>query len=127
VAGLVLVDVVPNPHPARVRSWLDERGLRLRRAALVDDVLTRGPALRATLAAMDLPVLLVRGGTDSPLTDADIDRVRAANPAMPVVDVPEAGHLVARDAPDQLAAIILDHALAWHRRSMPSPSVGVRP
>jgi pimeloyl-ACP methyl ester carboxylesterase len=35
VAGLVLVDVVPDPDPARVRPWLDGRGLIRSRRNLV--------------------------------------------------------------------------------------------
>jgi pimeloyl-ACP methyl ester carboxylesterase len=106
--GLVLVDVVPDPHPDEVRAWLDERGLRRRREALVDDVLARGATLRATLAAMEMPILLVRGGAGSPLSDADVVRVRETNPRVRVERVPEAGHLVARDAPRRLATLIVE-------------------
>jgi len=112
--GLVLVDVVPDPDPVRVRAWLDEQGLRRRRGALVDDVLARGPTLRATLATLDLPILLVRGGTGSPISDADIARLRETNPRVRVEQVDEAGHLVARDAPERLAAIILESTATWH-------------
>lgn len=122
--GLVLVDVVPDPYPMRVRAWLDERGLRRRRAALVEDVLARGPALRATLGARELPILLVRGGTGSPLTDAEVDSLRRANPCVRVAHVPEAGHLIARDAPERLAAIIVESAIVWHNQPRSSTSTG---
>jgi pimeloyl-ACP methyl ester carboxylesterase len=112
--GLVLVDVVPDPDPGRVRTWLDERGLRRRREALVDDVLAQGPALRAALAALDLPILLVRGGVGSPLSDAEVVRLQETNLQVRVERIPEAGHLVARDAPQRLAAIILERTAAWH-------------
>lgn len=113
VAGLMLVDVVPDPDPARVRAWLDTRGLRHRRAELVDDVLERGPELQATVAAMDLPILLIRGGTRSPLSDADVNRLRQANRRVIITCVPSAGHLVARDAPEALARTIANTASTW--------------
>lgn len=113
VAGLVLVDVVPDPDPARVRSWLDDIGLRDQHAELVENILGSGPELRATAAALDLPILLVRGGRRSPLRDADVDRLRTAHGRVTVARVPAAGHLVARDAPAELARIVSAQATAW--------------
>lgn len=113
VAGLILVDVVPDPDPARARAWLDDRGLLRDRAELAEDILERGPALLATASKIELPILLVRGGPRSPLTDADVDRLLAANSAVTVARVPGAGHLVARDAPDELARIVADRASTW--------------
>lgn len=116
VAGLVLVDVVPDPPPAEVRAWLDQQGLlRPGRTEVVDDILRRGRQLRSTAAALRVPVLLVRGGQASPLRDADVDRLRAANALVTVAVVAHAGHLVARDAPVDLARIVADHATAWFR------------
>jgi hypothetical protein len=112
VAGLVLVDVVPDPDPDRVRSWLDELGLRDRHAELVEDILESRAELLATAAALDMPVLLVRAGR-SPLSDADVDRLRTANHRVTVTSVPDAGHLVARDAPAELARIVSAHATTW--------------
>ena len=106
VAGLVLVDVVPNPDPDLARSWLDEQGLLGRYPEMVEDILASGPELRATaetLEALEVPVLLVRGGR-SPLADGD---------ALPTVTVPGAGHLVARDAPAELARIVSAQATVW--------------
>lgn len=113
VAGLVLVDVVPDPDPARTRARLDDRGLRHSRADLIEDILQRGPQLLATASTIDLPILLVRAGPGSPLSDADVDRLRQANPAVNITCVPAAGHLVARDAPEDLGHIIADHASVW--------------
>lgn len=112
VAGLVLVDVVPNPEPHRVRAWLAGEGLRDRHADLVADILAAGPDLHATAAALDLPILLVRAGR-SPVGDADVDRFRAANRHVTVVDFPDAGHLVARDMPMELARVVAAHASVW--------------
>jgi pimeloyl-ACP methyl ester carboxylesterase len=112
VAGLVLVDVVPDPDPDRVRPWLDERGLLARNAELAEDILGSGPELLATVAALDMPILLVRGGR-SPISDTDVDRLCAASGRVTVVCVPAAGHLVARDAPAELAHIVSTHASNW--------------
>ncbi|MFK0249218.1 alpha/beta fold hydrolase [Amycolatopsis azurea] len=113
VAGLVLVDVVPDLAPGRVRSWLDFHGLRDRHALIVEDVLGSGSALFATAGALDLPILVVQGGPGSPLGESDVLRFRAANRHVTVARVPAAGHLVARDAPDELADLVSAHARAW--------------
>jgi pimeloyl-ACP methyl ester carboxylesterase len=113
VAGLVLVDVVPDPDPVRVRPWLDELGLRDRHAELVENILDSGPELLATTAALDLPILLVRGGRRSPLRDADVARLCTANRRVTQAWIPEAGHLVARDAPAELARTVSAHAATW--------------
>ncbi|MEU2122496.1 alpha/beta fold hydrolase [Nocardia niwae] len=113
VAGLVLVDVVPDVDADRARRWLDDRGLLARNIQLADDILASRSELHAIVAASDLPILLVRGGRRSPLGDADVDRLRAANRRVTVARVPEAGHLVARDAPGELARIVSAHATKW--------------
>ncbi|MEU0090416.1 alpha/beta hydrolase [Kribbella sp. NPDC006257] len=113
VAGLILVDVVPDPDAAKVRAWLDVRGLRDHRAELVEDIFEHSHELLAAAANLAVPILLVRGGPSSPLGDPEVERFRAANPAVVVTRVPGAGHLVARDAPDELARIIADQASLW--------------
>ncbi len=113
VVGLVLVDVVPDPAPGPARAWLHERGLRRDRAVLVDDILGRGRELLATATGLDMPILLVRGGGRSPLGDDDVDRLQGANPGVMVTVVAGAGHLVARDAPTELAGIVAEHASRW--------------
>jgi pimeloyl-ACP methyl ester carboxylesterase len=124
VAGLILVDVLPAQDPARVRAWLDDRGLRNHHDELVEDIFNHGPELLATATNLDLPILLVRGGPTSPLTDAEVTHFRASNPTITVTQVPRAGHLIARDAPTQLAHIIAHHASTW---LTPKPSPPATP
>lgn len=116
VAGLILVDVVPNPDPPRVRAWLDDRGLR-HHTDLVDDIFDQCPALLATATDLTVPIMLVRAGPTSPLTDAEADHFRAAVPTLTITHIPTAGHLIARDAPAHLANLIVPQAKAWLTRS----------
>ncbi|MGF0316415.1 alpha/beta fold hydrolase [Nocardia fluminea] len=111
MAGLILVDVVPDSDPDRVRAWLSEVGLRDQRTDLVEDSLAAGPELHATAVAAQVPILLVRGEKSS-LTDAEVDRFRADRPVS-VARVPDASHLVAREAPEELARIISEQADIW--------------
>jgi len=116
VRGLVLVDVQPDPDPVRTRRFL--RGIESALApgrrtrwewALIEDVLSRPHELREAAASLDVPVTLVRGG-DSPVFHArDAARFRSSVPEAVVRVVPGAGHLVARDRPDDLATAVLDH------------------
>jgi pimeloyl-ACP methyl ester carboxylesterase len=109
LAGLVLIDVVPDPEPQRARSFLAAAGLSPEGNGLVDDILARSPALRRAASAIEVPTLLVRGGLDSPLVDDDVERFRALVPHATTSIVPHAGHLVARDAPFELAELIVKH------------------
>ncbi|MGW0523366.1 alpha/beta fold hydrolase [Crossiella sp. NPDC003009] len=129
VNGLVLVDVVPDPEPGRVRGFLDATGLPETHTEIVEDVLAQVPRLRQIAAELDLPVLLVRGDRDSPVTDADADRLRRLVPHAAVTRVRGAGHLVARDQPVALAAVITE----WRahecdepgdQRAVPGPAAG---
>jgi pimeloyl-ACP methyl ester carboxylesterase len=111
VAGLVLVDVVPDPDPAAVRAVLADTVIHGvvggARGVLVDDILGRGDELRAALAQVRAPVLLVRGAA-SPLgrDPGSTDRFHALAPHAEVLDVAGAGHLVARDRPAELARVL---------------------
>jgi pimeloyl-ACP methyl ester carboxylesterase len=106
VAGLVLVDVVPDLDPDRVRGFLAAGGLLDGHTAFVDDALGQVPRLRRIVSELDVPVLLVRGGHGSPVTDEDVDRLARLAPHATVTRVPGAGHLVARDQPAALAEAI---------------------
>ncbi|KAF0847025.1 alpha/beta fold hydrolase [Nocardia caishijiensis] len=109
VTGLILVDVVPDPDPEPTRTWLRDQGFGASLDHLTDDILGSGPALLATISTVDLPVLLVRGGR-SFLADDDVHRLCRANRRVTIAVIAEAGHLVARDAPEQLADLIAVHA-----------------
>ncbi|WP_228539510.1 alpha/beta fold hydrolase [Nocardia sp. XZ_19_385] len=113
VTGLVLVDVVPDADPDRIRRWRDDHGLREHFTELVADILGPGANLLSGAATLDLPILLIRAGKQSPLSDADVDRFRATNPRVALAHVPEAGHLIARDAPAELARLVTNHATTW--------------
>jgi pimeloyl-ACP methyl ester carboxylesterase len=113
VAGLVLVDVVPDLEADRVRRFLAADGLLDANAEIVDDILARVPRLRQVSAELDLPVLLVRGGNGSPVTDDDADRLLRLVPHATVRRIPGAGHLIARDQPVALAETIAAVTTEW--------------
>ena len=100
--GLVLVDVVPVPDSARVRAFLAPRE-GLAAAPLIDDILSKGEMLQAAAARLDLPILLVRAGPRSPLSDQEVADLRSLCPQLRVERIDLAGHLIARDAPEELA------------------------
>jgi pimeloyl-ACP methyl ester carboxylesterase len=113
VAGLVLVDVVPDLEPDRVRRFLAAGGLLDSRTRIVEDILGRVPELREIFAQLDLPVLLVRGGDRSVLTDTDVDHLLQTSPDAVTRDIPGSGHLVARDRPVPLAEAIAEVTVSW--------------
>lgn len=109
VAGLVLVDVTPAPDPVRTRAYLAPRG-GLGASPLVEDILSQAELLARIVAALRLPILLVCGGAHSPLGEDGRAHFSALAPHARIEIVANAGHLVARDAPDQLARLIGDFA-----------------
>ncbi|WP_158888000.1 alpha/beta fold hydrolase [Amycolatopsis anabasis] len=113
VAGLVLVDVVPDLEPHRVRRFLAANGLLDVHAELADDILGQVPRLRQITAKLDLPVLLVRGGSGSPVIGEDVERLLRLAPHATVTRIPDAGHLVARDQPVALAETIAAATTEW--------------
>ncbi|MBE8523084.1 alpha/beta fold hydrolase [Amycolatopsis sp. H6(2020)] len=113
VAGLVLVDVVPDLDPGRVRRFLTAGGLLDARTELVDDILAHVPRLRQVTAQLNRPVLLIRGGSGSPVTDDDAERLLRLAPHAAVTRIRGAGHLVARDQPVALAETVAAVTTEW--------------
>ncbi|WP_280368833.1 alpha/beta fold hydrolase [Nocardia wallacei] len=113
VAGLVLVDCVPDLDPHRVRRFLAEiRGLPAN-PEFTDDALAHVGSLRRAMAEFGRPVLLVRGGAGSPVIDDDVDRLSELAPQTTVAHIPEAGHLIAREQPVALAETIAAVTADW--------------
>lgn len=112
VSGLVLVDVVPDLEPDRVRSFLAAGGMLDSHTRIVDDILAQVPRLRQITAELDLPVLLVRGG-ESHVTRDDAEKLLRLAPHATVTRIPGAGHLVARDQPVALAETIASVTADW--------------
>ncbi|MEV0292055.1 alpha/beta hydrolase [Nocardia sp. NPDC050710] len=113
VAGLVLVDVVPDLEPHRVRRFLAALGMPDDYTEIAEDILAQVPRLRQATAELDLPVLLVRGGSGSPVTGDDVDRLLSLAPHATVTRISGAGHLVARDQPVALAETIVAVTTEW--------------
>ncbi|MEV4319066.1 alpha/beta hydrolase [Actinocrispum sp. NPDC049592] len=116
VAGLALVDVVPDLEPTRVRNFLAAAGVLDAHTEIVEDILARVPLLRQITAELDLPVLLVHGDNGSAVTASDIDGLLRLIPHATVTRIPGASHLVARDQPVALGEAIAEwRALAFLR------------
>jgi pimeloyl-ACP methyl ester carboxylesterase len=115
-AGLVLVDVVPDPPPASTRRFLGSRA----HAPLVGDILGRAAQLRASTARLALPVMLIRGGEGSPMCDADELRLKTLLPHADVTTIASAGHLVARDEPAALARALVGFCAGCYPRTRTS-------
>jgi pimeloyl-ACP methyl ester carboxylesterase len=113
VAGLVLVDVVPDFEPDRVRRYLATCEGVDADAEIIDDIFAQLPRLRQSIEKVDLPILLVRGGGESPVTDEDVDGLLRPAPHATVTCIQGAGHLVARDRPVELAGTIAAQTLTW--------------
>ena len=106
VAGLVLVDVVPDPDPDRTRRFLAPLGMDS--SPLVEAILGRRDRLREIAAGLKLPVLAIRAGERLEHPDDDADRFARLLPHAAFATVAGAGHLVARDKPVELAALLAD-------------------
>jgi hypothetical protein len=85
---------------------------------IVDDILAQVPQLRQATTQLDLPVHLVRGGQESPVTDDDVDRLRSTAPEATVTRIPDAGHLVARDQPVALGETIAAITVEWPAQAL---------
>ena len=104
VAGLVLVDIIPDPDPGRTRQFLAPLGMD--QSPLVDDILGRRDRLREIAASLTLPVLAIRAGERTGYWDDDADRFARLVPHAAFTTVAGAGHLVAKDKPIELAALL---------------------
>nr|WP_238845458.1 alpha/beta hydrolase [Nocardia terpenica] len=113
VAGLVLVDCVPDLDPPRIRRFLAGIGMLDTHPEFIDDAFAHVAALRRAVAELGLPVLLVRGGSGSPVTDGDVDRLLTLAPQATVVRIATAGHLIAREQPAALAETIAAVTTEW--------------
>jgi pimeloyl-ACP methyl ester carboxylesterase len=109
VAGVVLVDVVPDPPGELSRAYLRslESGDRKWNWSLIEDALAQAPALRDAAARSPVPIALVRGERGG-VRDEDCARLQSLVPSLVVRKVDGAGHLVAKDRPEQLAEVLLD-------------------
>lgn len=109
IAALVLVDVVPDPDPVRAREEI-ERGLgtAATRSPLVLDILGRSEELREAARRLTQPVLLVRAANSVALADDDGERFRQLVPHTRLAVIEDCGHLIARERPAELSAVLLD-------------------
>ncbi|GEM33228.1 hypothetical protein NN3_42350 [Nocardia neocaledoniensis NBRC 108232] len=107
VAGLVLVDVVPTMDPVRVREFLSGAPDFGSYVEIVEDVLDRIPQLEQAAVALEVPVLLVRAGERTPVTEDYVDEFVRLVPHADVHRIAGAGHLVARERPGELAEVIV--------------------
>ena len=109
VAGVVLIDVVPEPDGTRARAYLrrvESQGLPLN-WSLVEDILGRRPAVRDAAARCRVPIMLIRGERGL-VSDEDIRALRLIVPSLVTRTVSGAGHLVARDQPEALADVLVE-------------------
>lgn len=57
--------------------------------------------------ALEVPILLVRGGSSDVVDDAGVEHLLTHAPGVQVVEVPKAGHMVAGDANDRFSEAVL--------------------
>ena len=108
IAGLVLVDVVPDPDPERARAGLaDILPPHSAKWSLIDDILGRADELRAAARAVAQPTLLVRASESFSMRAEDTRRLRALLPQLEEVVIEQCGHLVAQERPQELSAALL--------------------
>ena len=119
VSGLVLVDVIPAPDLERARSYLSPRGYAT--SPLVEDILGRTQKLTRIVRNLRLPILLVSAGGRSPIGEEGRAQLRTLAPHSQIEIIPEASHLIARDAPAKLANIIGEFAGELSKRNTIAP------
>ncbi|MBP6013047.1 MAG: alpha/beta fold hydrolase [Alphaproteobacteria bacterium] len=119
VSGLVLVDVTPTPDPERARTYLSPRGLAA--SPLVENILGQTERMAQIVRALKLPILYVSAGARSPLGEEGRVQIRTLAAHAVIEIVPEASHLVARDAPARLANLIGDFAARLNKPKASPP------
>lgn len=108
IAGLVLVDVVPDPNPERARAGLANiLPPQSPKWSLVNDILSRADELRAAARAVAQPTLLVRASESFSMQADDTRRLRTLVPQLEEVVIENCGHLVAQQRPHELSAALL--------------------
>lgn len=109
VAAVILVDVVPEPPAEPARAYLKtiESPRRPWNWTLVEDILASRPLLLSAAVELTVPMALIRGEHGS-VSEADCRALQSGVPSLAVRTVAGAGHLVARDQPNQLAAVLLE-------------------
>lgn len=111
VAGVVLIDVVPEPEPGPVWQFLDDWGLLPQAATLFDELINHGPQLTANLSSFGGKVALVRAER-SALTAQDCIRFYREHGA-DVFEIEGVSHLIARDDPERLGSELACLLRAW--------------
>ncbi|MEM9514388.1 MAG: alpha/beta hydrolase [Actinomycetota bacterium] len=111
VAGVVLIDVVPEPEPGPVWQFLDDWGLLPEAATLFDELIDHGPRLAANLSSFGGKVALVRAER-SALTARDCTRFYRDHGA-DLIEIEGVSHLIARDDPERLGSELSGLLQAW--------------
>jgi pimeloyl-ACP methyl ester carboxylesterase len=89
-------------------AWRYDRDRALGGAGAIDAVSAAAAWLWAALGALEIPLMLVRGGDSGFITDSDLAELRRLQPSARVVSVPGAGHAVQSDRPRVLSHLIRD-------------------
>ena len=112
VAGVILVDVIPELDPTRARTFLSASNILAKAEPLANDVFDCGQQLKESLMAYTGPTVLAVAER-SAMNEVDIAKFQAHYRRAEAVRIPECGHLVARDNPAALGRLIADRAAAW--------------
>lgn len=107
VRALVLLDVIPHLDPERVDEYLRGAVGDGSKAPLVEHILSLTSDMRKVCDRLDMPVLLVRAGHDTPLTDASVHSFRTLVPHAEVIVIEDAAHLIAQTSPHALSEVLI--------------------
>ena len=64
------------------------------------------PYVWAAIKKLDMPVMVIRGGTSNVLSTNALDKWKSLKPKHKLVDLEGAGHMVPQEAPEQCAQLI---------------------